>query len=226
MRKSLSFVAVGLMLAGLALNAQAPATPATAPKAAAQGAATAAPKAGGHDAMAHPAKGPALSDAAKIKLALSAAPADISRGAAVMEAGPDGKMKQLRAGTNGWMCMPGPEVMCLDKEWQGWADAWMSKKDPQVKGIGVAYMLRGDQGASNTDPFAMAATKDNQWVVSPAHVMMLTPDANQLSALPTDWHSGGPWVMWKGTKYAHIMVPTAPMQKPAPAGKSTAPETK
>jgi hypothetical protein len=40
--------------------------------------------------------------------------------------------------------------ICLDKEWQNWADAWMSKKDPQVKGMGIAYMLRGDQGASNT----------------------------------------------------------------------------
>ena len=42
-------------------------------------------------------------------------------------------------------------------------------------------------------------------------VMVLTPDTNQLAALPTDPHNGGPWVMWKGTKYAHIMVPTVPM---------------
>ena len=41
--------------------------------------------------------------------------------------------------------------------------------------------------------------------------MVLTPDTKQLDALPTDWHSGGPWVMWKGTKYAHIMVPTTAM---------------
>ena len=154
---------------------------------------------------------PAMSDAAKIKLALSAGPADITKSAAVMEMGADGKMKQLRAGTNGWMCMPGPEVMCMDKEWQGWADAWMSKKDPQIKSVGIAYMLRGDQGASNTDPFATAKTATNQWVVSPAHIMVLTPDSKQLDTLPTDWHNGGPWVMWKGTKYAHIMVPTTPM---------------
>jgi hypothetical protein len=173
-----------------------------------------------------PAGKPALSDAAKIKLALSAGPADIAKGAAVMEAGPDGKMKQLRAGTNGWMCMPEPEAMCLDKTWQGWAEAYMGKKDPEIKSLGLAYMLRGDQGASNTDPFAMAETKDNQWVVSPAHVMVLTPDASQLASMPTDWHSGGPWVMWKGTKYAHIMVPTTSMAKPAAAGKSMAPETK
>ena len=56
--------------------------------------------------------------------------------------------------------------------------------------------------------------------------MILTPDANQLATLPTDWHNGGPWVMWKGTKYAHIMVPMAAMAKQAPAAKSTAPEAK
>src|SRR5437867_214 len=91
------------------------------------------------------------STAAKIRLATSAGPADISRNAAVMEPGDGGTMKQLRAGTNGWMCMPAPEAMCLDKEWQNWADAWMSKKDPQVKGVGIGYMLRGDKGASNVD---------------------------------------------------------------------------
>ena len=32
--------------------------------------------------------------------------------------------------------------------------------------------------------------------------------------------------MWKGTKYAHIMVPTAPVAKQAPAAKSAAPAAK
>src|SRR5476649_1149299 len=122
----------------------------------------------------------AQTDAATIAKALSAGPADITRNAGVMETGADGKMKMLRPSTNGWMCMAAPEAMGMDKEWQGWADAWMSKKDPQVKGVGIAYMLRGDQGASNTDPFATAKTATNQWVVSPAHIMVITPDSKQL----------------------------------------------
>ena len=160
-----------------------------------------------------------MSSDAKIKLALSAGPADLTKDAAVVEPGADGKMMQLRAGTNGWVCMAHPEVMCLDKEWQGWVDAWINKKDPQIKSVGIAYMLKGDKGASNTDPFATAPTATNQWVVSPAHLMVLTPDTNQLAALPTDPHNGGPWVMWKGTKYAHIMVPTVPMPAKAAAPK-------
>jgi hypothetical protein len=46
---------------------------------------------------------------------------------------------------------------------------------------------------------------------------MILPNASQLDVYSTDPHSGGPWVMWKGTKYAHLMVPVASMPKSAPA---------
>ena len=167
------------------------------------------------------------SSSTKITQAMSAAPPSISKNATIMEMTKDGKMNQLKAGTNGWMCLVEPDgtPMCLDKEFQAWADGWMNKKDPQVKNLGVAYMLKGDKGASNTDPYAKKATADNQWVVSGPHIMLLPTDPSQLDAYPTDWTKGGPWVMWKGTKYAHIMVPTVPTPKPAaakaPAEKST-----
>jgi hypothetical protein len=152
-----------------------------------------------------------MSTAQKIRKAMTAGPADITKNAAVVEPGENGQMKQLRAGTNGWACMAEPELMCLDKEWQGWADAWMNKKDPQTKSVGIGYMLRGDAGASNIDPFATKPTPDNQWIVAGPHIMVITPDPAQLNSLPTDPNAGGPWVMWKGTKYAHIMVPTTAM---------------
>ena len=142
-----------------------------------------------------------------------------------MGVGADGKMKELRAGTNGWMCMLDlvGDSMCLDKEWQAWGDAWENKKNPpKPKSVGVAYMLNGDKGASNTDPYATKATADNKWVVSGPHIMILPTEVGQLDAYPTDWTKGGPWVMWKGTPYAHIMVPTTSMAKSpskAPAEK-------
>ncbi len=37
--------------------------------------------------------------------------------------------------------------------------------------------------------------------------MMITPDPSMLEGLPTDWTNGGPWVMWKGTPYVHVMIP-------------------
>lgn len=99
----------------------------------------------------------------------------------------------------------------------------MNKKDPpQPKTVGIAYMLKGDKGASNTDPYATKSTPDNHWVVSPPHVMILPTNSSQLEALPTDPHTAGPWVMWKDTKYAHIVVPTAAMPKVARPAKSGA----
>jgi hypothetical protein len=154
----------------------------------------------------------------QIEDAMEAAPEEIARNATIM-AWPDtagGKPKQLRAGTNGWVCFAsspgavtaaGEDPMCLDKEFQAWAAAWSSKQKPRVKGMAIAYMLRGDAGVSNTDPFATKETPDNQWVKSGPHVMVATPSPAALAGFPTDPKNGGPWVMWKGTPYAHLMVP-------------------
>jgi hypothetical protein len=162
-----------------------------------------------------------MTTAEKIASARSAAPAAISGHATVMDygSGPRGQMKQLAAGTNGWVCFPTTaaapkgdnDPMCLDKSWQAWAEAWMKKTTPPPSaGTGIAYMLKGDRGASNTDPFATAKTPDNHWVVSPAHIMVLPSDPKQLDGMPDDPKTGGPWVMWKGTPYAHLMVPVSP----------------
>jgi len=162
-----------------------------------------------------------MSDSQKIANAMSAAPEGISKDAAIMDWSdtPKGQSRQLRAGTNGWVCYPntpaefegasGEDPMCLDKEWQKWAEAWMSKTEPKVSATGIGYMLRGDRGASNTDPFATSATASNQWVISPPHIMVLYQDLKLLDAYPTDPKTGGPWVMWKGTPYAHVMVPVS-----------------
>ena len=97
--------------------------------------------------------------------------------------------------------------MCLDPQFADWGAAWAAGKPPKVTRVGIGYMLRGDVGVSNTDPFATSPTPDNQWVKSGPHVMVVVPNNAQLEALPTDPKTGGPWVMWKGTPYAHIMVP-------------------
>ena len=154
---------------------------------------------------------PRMTNAQKIALAMSAGPTEIARHAAIMDLTDMSKPQQLRAGTNGWVCYAMiAQPMCLDKQWQKWAAAWMSKGEVNVDGTGIAYMLRGDTGASNTDPYATKPAADNQWVVSPAHIMVLYKDPQMLDAYPTDPKNGGPWVMWKGTPYAHVMVPVSP----------------
>jgi hypothetical protein len=149
-----------------------------------------------------------MTDAQKIALAMSAGPQEIAKNATITDMA---TMKQLRAGTNGWVCYASTEVpMCIDKQWQKWVEAWMSKKEPKIEGTGIAYMLRGDKGGSNTDPFATRPTADNQWVIAPAHLMLLFEDSKMLESFPTDPKNGGPWVMFKGTPYAHLMVPVSP----------------
>jgi hypothetical protein len=37
--------------------------------------------------------------------------------------------------------------------------------------------------------------------------MVIVPDLALLEGIPTDPKTGGPFIMWKGTPYAHIMVP-------------------
>jgi hypothetical protein len=145
-----------------------------------------------------------------IASALSAAPPAVAHDATVMTMTGD----ILREGSNGFTCFPregaGGSPMCLDAEWMTWADAWMNKKDYTPSGVGMAYMLAGDSsdgGASNIDPFATRATPDNEWVVEGPHVMIILPDPAMLAGVSTDPTNGGPYVMWKGTPYAHIMLP-------------------
>jgi hypothetical protein len=126
---------------------------------------------------------------------MSAGPAEISKNATLADMTEmSGKApKELRAGTNGWVCCAAVrQPMCLDKQWQKWAAAWTSKTDLKIEETGIAYMLQGDTGASNTDPYATAATANNQWVVSPAHLMVLLPDPTMLDPYPTDPKNGGP----------------------------------
>ena len=97
--------------------------------------------------------------------------------------------------------------MCFDDQWLAWAQAWQNQEPFTASSVGIAYMLAGDEGASNTDPYAEGPTDDNDWVVAGPHLMIIVPDGADLEGVTDDYESGGPWVMWKGTPYAHIMVP-------------------
>ena len=184
----------------------------------------------GMDKMARPmdkgmAMAPAMTKAQKIASAVSAAPSSISAKATILDwPEKDGMAPAvLRAGTNGWTCFPdmpntkGNDPACMDKAWMQWADAYMSHTAPHVSSIGIAYMLGPGGGeGSNTDPFATSATATNHWGHHPPHMMILTPDLKSLEGVSTDPMNGGPYVMFAGTPYAHIM---APLQGPTMGGQ-------
>jgi hypothetical protein len=108
----------------------------------------------------------------------------------------------------------GNDPMCVDDQWLSFMNAVMTKATPHVTRVAIGYMIApGGASGSNTDPFATKATPQNEWGFDPPHLMLLVTDARELQGLPTKRQDGGPWVMWTGTPYAHVMVPVASPKK-------------
>ncbi len=149
-----------------------------------------------------------LSDAQYIAKALTAAPRGVAKDAGVARIDKDGNMKSLRESKNGFTCliMLG-DIMCADANSMAFFDATMKKQTPPDK-LGLTYMLRGDQGASNTDPTATGKTPDNHWIVTGPHLMIVGAGVKDLG-LPdsADADPTKPYLMWPGTPYAHAMIP-------------------
>jgi hypothetical protein len=155
-----------------------------------------------------PVTGSTEDDSDAVADALSAAWPGMAEDAKVVDW--DGNV--LKEGSNGYTCMPSPPSvggpMCMESEWMKWADAWQNKTDFAAEALGISYMLAGDGngGSSNIDPYAENRTDDNEWIAEGPHLMILAP-GDLLDTFPTDPNNGGPYVMWKGTPYAHLMVP-------------------
>ena len=148
--------------------------------------------------------------AAEAAAAESAAPASLSKHATILDR--DGHV--VRIGSNGWICLPddpntaGTDSICMDESWRTFMDALKNKKKPTYTQVGIAYMLQGDRPVSNTDPYATEPKPGDDWVDQlGAHIMVLVPDADTLKSVPTNPRNGGPWIMWAGTPYAHLMIP-------------------
>jgi hypothetical protein len=164
----------------------------------------------------------------KIANAMTAAPASVSAKATILDwPAKEGEAPTvLRAGSNGWNCLPdmpdskGNDPMCVDQSWMKWIDGYMAHKTPDVTRVGIGYMTAPGGGwASNTDPYAMTATADNHWALHVPHVMIVVPNLASLEGISTDPNNGGPYVMYAGTPYAHIMAPIAPATQNAAPGK-------
>lgn len=148
---------------------------------------------------------------AKIARAMQAAPDSITKGATIV----DEDERVLRKGTNGWVCRPssGPgstHPECDDEVFTHFMHAYMSKSDFKTDRVGFSYMLAGDDNVNNADPFDTEPSPGEVWVQEGPHLMIVVPDPKALEGMSDDPASGGPYVMWKGTPYAHIMVPLGP----------------
>lgn len=146
---------------------------------------------------------------AQIERALEAAPSLVTDEATVLTA--DGEV--LREGSNGWTCVvevvPGYGYpACNDAVWMEFLEALQNGTEPEIDELGISYMLAGDAYVSNDDPAATDPAAGGTWIQEGPHVMIAVPDPAMLAGLPDDPFAGGPYVMWGGTPYAHVMVPT------------------
>jgi hypothetical protein len=169
-----------------------------------------------------------MTKAEKIANAMTAAPASVSATATILDwpANEGEPPTVLRAGSAAWHCLPdmpdsqGSDPMCVDRAWMTWIEAYTAHKTPRVTSVGIGYMIAPGGGwGSNTDPYAMAATADNQWGHHVPHLMIVVPDLASLEGISTDPNGGGPYVMYAGTPYAHIMAPMTASTMSAPSVK-------
>lgn len=141
-----------------------------------------------------------------ISKAESAAPDAISKKATILFRG-----DVLRKGSNGWVCLPEtlPDdnaPMCNDEVWMKMMQAMGKQAAFKTDKIGLSYMLQGDGGVSNSNPYHANHSQAKDFIKEGPHLMLIVPAA-QLIGMSDDHTTGTPYVMWKDTPYAHIMIP-------------------
>ena len=145
---------------------------------------------------------------ALIAQAKSAAPSMISADATIIYRG-----EVLLEGSNGWVCLPetlpdDKAPMCNDAVWMEMMSAVGTKAPFSSTKMGFSYMLQGDGGLSNSDPYHADHMNAPDFIKEGPHLMIIVPKA-ALQGSTNDPQAGGPYVMWGETDYAHIMIPVA-----------------
>jgi hypothetical protein len=158
---------------------------------------------------------PPKTDEEVIANALSAAPAAVAQGAAVIAFDDKGNIRTLRPGTNQFTCIPDDptnpanDPNCVDENGLEWVKAWVSRTEPPKGKIGFGYMLQGGTTPSNVDPFATRPPGGMDWMQEPPHVMVLNYGETMVGYPEPGEHADmtRPWVMWAGSPYEHLMLP-------------------
>ena len=140
--------------------------------------------------------------------ASTGAPADIVKDATFIRIADGFKLTTLKEGKNGWTCtvdMDGTP-WCADAAGVEWFKAAYTQAEPPDK-TGFVYMMAGDTGTSNHDPYA---TDKSHWIQTGPHVMIVGKAAREMAAnYPNkmDADPSHPYVMYPGHKLEHLMLP-------------------
>jgi len=159
---------------------------------------------------------PSKNDAELITNAISAAPAAISKDATVVLVESGGKLRTLRQGQGAFTCIPddpntpGHDPICLDRNGLQWFKALLAHESPPEGKVWVGYMLKGSSDPSMDDPYATSPPAGKKWVQAGPHVMIGGPGvAKMLDSYPTHADDATkPYVMFGGTRYEYLVLPT------------------
>ena len=144
-----------------------------------------------------PPSGKSKSDAEKITSAMQAGPKFVTQSATVLDypTSPDGEYRVLRAGTNGWTCLPGyaeaahDEPGCFDQVFLQFIKDSMARRTPNVQRIGISYMYGGKWVRNKSHAMGSGA----EFHVGP-HIMIIGLDQKTLQTLNHDASNGEPYV--------------------------------
>src|SRR5580692_2885214 len=136
------------------------------------------------------------SDAEKIASAMQAGPKFVTQNATVLDwpSSPGGEFRVLRAGTNGWTCLPGrpgaahEEPGCFDHVFLQFIKDSSAGRTPNVQSVGISYMYAGQWVPNKSHP----AGSNHEFHVGP-HIMILGLDQKILQAINQDGSNGEPY---------------------------------
>ena len=137
------------------------------------------------------------SDTEKIASAMQAGPKFVTQNATVLDwpSSPGGEFRVLRAGTNGWTCLPGrpnaahEEPGCFDQVFLQFMKDSMAGRTPNVQSVGISYMYGGFWVTNKSH--AMGSV--NEFHVGP-HIMIIGLDQKIMQTLNHDGSNGEPYV--------------------------------
>ena len=154
----------------------------------------------------------AMSVQEQTALALSGAPAHISKDAGVMVYGADGKLTEAQKSANGFTCiptvmnLPEPDPICMDAAAYQWMTDLMNNAPKPTNTVpGVAYMAHGGSHFEKGGHVVMSGDGAKN-ITEPPHWMLIWPFEAAATKLPVAPNPSGTYIMFDGTPYAHLMV--------------------
>jgi hypothetical protein len=150
-------------------------------------------------------------DAEKIASAMQAGPKFVTQNAAVLDwpTSPGGEFRVLRAGTNGWTCLPSrpgathDEPGCFDRVFLQFVKDSMAGRTPDVQSVGISYMYGGFWVPNKSH----AMGSGNEFHVGP-HIMIIGLDQKMLQTMNHDGSNGEPYVNHlPGRSELYLVIP-------------------